>query len=102
MRKISRGLYKMDHIYGFQGREWLERGKMQMQKTDEKKIVTPQFVLGFCHGQLRFCLLVRIGLNRQRYTLYNKLSCKVTTGGLLGGLLGQGMCRWPLRAPTPL
>ena len=29
--------------------------------TDETKIVTTKFVLGFCHGQLRFCLLVRIG-----------------------------------------
>ena len=29
--------------------------------TDETKIVTTKFVLGFCHQQLRFCLLVRIG-----------------------------------------
>ena len=29
--------------------------------TDKTKIVTTKFVLGFCHGQLRFCLLVRIG-----------------------------------------
>ena len=30
--------------------------------TDETKMVTTKFVLGFCHGrQLRFCLLVRIG-----------------------------------------
>ena len=29
--------------------------------TDETKIVTTKFALGFCHGQLRFCLLVRIG-----------------------------------------
>ena len=29
--------------------------------TDETKIVMTKFVLGFCHGQLRFCLLVRIG-----------------------------------------
>ena len=29
--------------------------------TDETKIVTTKFLLGFCHGQLRFCLLVRIG-----------------------------------------
>ena len=61
MGKISRSLYKMDHIYGFQGREWLERGKMRMQKTHEKKWSRQN-----CHGQMRFCLLVRIGLNRQR------------------------------------
>ena len=29
--------------------------------TDETKIVTTKIVLGFCHGQLQFCLLVRIG-----------------------------------------
>ena len=28
--------------------------------TDETKIVPKKFVLGFCHGQLRFCLLLRI------------------------------------------
>ena len=28
---------------------------------DETKIVTTKFVSGFCHGQLRFCLLVRFG-----------------------------------------
>ena len=27
-------------------------------KNRQEKIVTPKFVLGFCHGQLRFCLLV--------------------------------------------
>ena len=31
--------------------------------TDKTKIVTTKFVLGFCHGQIRFCLLVRIGPN---------------------------------------
>ena len=29
--------------------------------TDETKLVTTKFVLGFCHGQFWFCLLVRIG-----------------------------------------
>ena len=29
--------------------------------TEETKIVTTKFVLRFCHGQLQFCLLVRIG-----------------------------------------
>ena len=29
--------------------------------TDETKIVKTKFALGFCQGQLRFCLLVRIG-----------------------------------------
>ena len=29
--------------------------------TDETKIVTTKLILGFYHGQLRFCLLVRIG-----------------------------------------
>ena len=47
MRKISRGLYKMDHIYGLPGREWLERGKMRMQKTDEKKLSRQNLSLDF-------------------------------------------------------
>ena len=34
--------------------------------TDETKIVTTKFALGFCHGQLRFCLLVRIGPKAKR------------------------------------
>ena len=29
--------------------------------TDKRKIVNTKFVLGFCHGQLQFCLLVGIG-----------------------------------------
>ena len=31
-----------------------------MDTKDETKIVMTKFVLGFCRGQLRFCLLVRI------------------------------------------
>ena len=55
MRKISRGLYKMDHIYGFQGREWLERGrKMRMQKTDEKKLSRQNLSLDFATDNCDF------------------------------------------------
>ena len=32
--------------------------------TDETKIVTTKFVLGFCHGQLQFCLVVLKKANR--------------------------------------
>ena len=67
MRKISRGLYKMDHIRVPEARMARARENADPKKRREN-IVTPKFVLGFCHGQLRFCLLVRIGLNRQRYT----------------------------------
>ena len=34
---------------------------VNVDATDETKIVTTKFVLGFCHGQMRFCLLVLIG-----------------------------------------
>ena len=49
--------------------------------TDETKIVTTKFVLGFCHGQLRFCLLVRIGPyragNLDNFLLYVSLICLI-------------------------
>ena len=47
---------------------------VNMDATDETKIVTTKFVLGFCHGQLRFCLLVRIG----PLTIFNPLELEGT------------------------
>ena len=42
------------------GHNWFEDlNHVNADATDETKIVTTKFVLGFCQGQLRFCLLVR-------------------------------------------
>ena len=41
--------------------QFVDFNHVNANATDETKIVTTKFVLGFRHGQLRFFLLVRIG-----------------------------------------
>ena len=42
-------------------RLWTTFTTVNADAADETNIVTTKFVLGFCHGQFKFCLLVRIG-----------------------------------------
>lgn len=48
---------------------------INVDATDETKIVTTKFVLGFCLGQLRFCLLVRISPNIGSSWQQSSLKC---------------------------
>ena len=42
-------------------RQFEDFNHINADATDETKIVKTKFALGFCHGQLQFCLLVQIG-----------------------------------------